>query len=221
MGAPEQQGVHLGIQHGRQKPFCQNVHLGAVEVPAFDELDEPGTGHCLQLHLGAFGAPIGTPTAGEYASERRLVGTGPHRSDGSDHGHPTGDRCIHQRPHTRFDDSDHRHRHRFGEFVQRRRGCGVACDHEGLDVVVRHEVLCDSVRESCNLVEGPGTIGIAGRVPEIHEILIGQQVDHRPCNREAAEARIEHSDRPLVHLRRIPPGVSRPAAGPPTAPVQK
>ena len=63
------------------------------------------------------------------------------------------------------------------------------------------EEVGDLAGEAAHLGRGAGPVGVAAGVAEVDEVLVGQQVDHRPGHGEAAEAAVEHPDRAVVEGR--------------------
>ena len=67
------------------------------------------------------------------------------------------------------------------------------------------EVPADLVGEAPHLVLGAGAVGIAAGVPDVHEVLVREQVDQGSGDRQAPETGVEHPDRSVVarHRRRL------------------
>src|SRR3546814_13799803 len=53
--------------------------------------------------------------------------------------------------------------------------------------------------EAAHLVERPGAVRVATRVPHVDEVLGRQQVDEGSGDGQATETAVEHPDGPLVH----------------------
>jgi hypothetical protein len=60
----------------------------------------------------------------------------------------------------------------------------------------------DLLGEAPHLVEGARAVRVASRVAEVHQVLVGQQVDDGPRHGEASEPGVEHADGPVVAHRR-------------------
>src|SRR5690606_13805131 len=58
----------------------------------------------------------------------------------------------------------------------------------------------------------PGAVGVARAVPDVDEVLVGEQVDDGAGDGEPAEAGVEHADRPGVHRRHGSQAAPRPLA---------
>ena len=98
-----------------------------------------------------------------------------------------------------------------------------ACSQERYTEVVDVQLLPlpsgDLVGEATDLVEWPGSVGVAPGVPDVDQVLVGEEVDQRPCHGEAPEAAVEHADGSGIHGRRgyrrgattagVPPGPAR------------
>ena len=109
-----------------------------------------------------------------------------------------------ERTHTGIDHPDHRHRQLRGQVFERRSRSGVACDHDGFHVELLDEGGPDLEGELRHLGLGPWPVGIAAGVADVHEVLVGKQVDDGPGDGEAAEAAVEHPDRAVVgHHERL------------------
>src|SRR5439155_22943822 len=85
-----------------------------------------------------------------------------------------------ERPHTGVDDADD------GGVVLEAQGVEgggrrvVAGDDHHLHVVAGDEEVGDLAGEIAHLFERPGTVGIAPRVAEVDDVLVGQEVDQGP-----------------------------------------
>ena len=192
MSAAEQQRVDLGVAHRREQPLGEHGHLVARRLAALDELDEPRTRRARQLDRR-----VGR-------GDRSLVGARSDRADGADHADaPVAGRAD-QRAHAGLDHADHRHRQLRGQVVERRRRRGVARDDDGLHVELLDEGGADLEGELLHLGLRPWPVRVAAGVADVHEVLVGQQVDDGPGDGEAAEAAVEHPDRAVVgHHERL------------------
>ena len=57
------------------------------------------------------------------------------------------------------------------------------------------------MREAAHLGERPRPVRQAGTVAEVDEVLVRERDEALVQHRQAADARVEHADRPLVHAR--------------------
>ena len=94
------------------------------------------------------------------------------------------------------------------ELRQGGRGRRVAGDDDELDAL-RLEVGADLAREAAHLVERTRPVGQPRAVAEVDEVLVRQRDEALVQHRQAADARVEHADRPLVHARDCREGGSR------------
>ena len=187
MGASEEQGVDVGVAHGRQQTLGEDVHVLAGGLSALDELDETGARGALELY-GRTGR-----------GHRALVGTRRNRPDGRDHAHPSFASGCEQGTHAGVDDAHDRNVVLEAQSLERRRRRVVAGDHDHLHVVAIDEQLGDLAGEFAHLFERSRPVWIAARVTEVDEILVGQQVDEGPGDGQAPEPAVEHPDGPVVH----------------------
>ena len=87
------------------------------------------------------------------------------------------------------------------QLVQRGRGGRVARDDDSLDPERVDEGAPDLECEVAHLGLRTGPVGVPTGVTDVHEMLVGKQVDDGPSNGEAAEPAVEHPDRAVVgHL---------------------
>ena len=77
-----------------------------------------------------------------------------------------------------------------------------------LDVVVLDQAPRQLAGEAAHLGLRLGPVRVAAGVADVDEVLGRQQVDHGPGDGQAAEAGVEHPDRP-IHGRRLPTGHRR------------
>ena len=85
--------------------------------------------------------------------------------------------------------------------VERGRGRAVARDHEHLDAPVE-QAIRDLERVLAHLFGGLRAVREAPGVAEVHDVLVGEQIDQRPHDGQAAEAAVEHTDRTPVARHR-------------------
>ena len=166
------------------------MDLFGVELATLDELDEPRA--CQRDEIGG----------GRRLGDRLLVGAGVDRPHGADDPDPTGLGRLDQCPHARFDHPDDRDVERLLQRVEGRGRGGVAGDDHGLHPTPGHQLMGDLVGERLDLDEIARAVGVAPGVAEVDELLVGQQVDECPGDGQAAEAGVEHADRPVVARRR-------------------
>jgi len=139
----------------------------------------------------------------------RLVGTGGDGADRTDHADLCVARNRERGAKTGPDPPDHRDAKLRSEQGGRDRRRGVAGDDDHLDALVLDEVVADLEGKAAHLSRGPRPVGIAAAVPDVDEVLLGQQVDQRPCDGEPAKAAVKDPDRSVafwcseLHLRRL------------------
>ena len=85
------------------------------------------------------------------------------------------------------------------EGIERSRGCGVAGNDDELHVVRSNEPLGDFVCVLGDLVQRLGTVRIAGRIADVHESFLREQVDQGPRDGQSTESAVEHADRSVIH----------------------
>ncbi|MEZ5251464.1 MAG: hypothetical protein R2713_20300 [Ilumatobacteraceae bacterium] len=127
MGAPEQQGVDLGLTHRGQQPLGQHGDLVTRHDASFDELDEAGARRTHEVDVGVGRAAPGRPVTChplDLVGDGTLVRARPDRADGADDAHLSGAGGLHQGTGARLDHTQHGDRQLGGE-IDRRRG-GVA-----------------------------------------------------------------------------------------------
>ena len=112
--------------------------------------------------------------------------------------------------HTGVDDTDHGHRQQRAQGVEGGGRGGVARHHDELDVDLVDQPACDLHGEGPHLVEVARPVGIAARVADVDELLVGGEVDQRPSHGQPTEPAVEHADGAAVHG----PEATAPAAGP-------
>ena len=95
------------------------------------------------------------------------------------------------------DHVEHGHGQLGAQLVEPGRGRGVARDDDRLDAVVVDEAASELGGVAAHLVERLGPVRVAPGVTDVDEVLARQEVDHGPRDGEAAEARVEHPDRPI------------------------
>ena len=98
------------------------------------------------------------------------------------------------------DHADDRHPELGLELGQRGRGRRVAGDDDQLDAL-RLEEQADLAGEAAQLVERARAVRQPGAVAEVDEVLVRERDEALVQHRQAAHARVEHADRPLVHAR--------------------
>ena len=113
---------------------------------------------------------------------------------------PAVARRLHGRVRLRRDHADDRHAQLRLQLRQRGRRRRVAGDDDELDAL-RLEEGADLAREAAHLRERTRPVRQPGAVAEIDEVLVRQGDEALVQHRQAADARVEHSDRPLVHAR--------------------
>ena len=128
--------------------------------------------------------------------ERVVVRLGGGGRLGADHSDPAGPGSRHRPPGRRQDHFDHRHGVPLPGVAEHRGAGGVAGDDQHLDALV------DQMVEALQGVladAGDRLVAVRrpGRVPQIHDVLVRQLVDHRPGHGESAESGVEDADRRL------------------------
>ena len=190
MRATEHQGVDPRLAHRRQQALGEHVHLVGVDVAGLDELDEAGAGGARELDVGA-----------SMRSAARWYAPGRDRADRADHADATGPGRSHGSPHPRLDHADHR------DVGSRSSSASSAAAAALLHATTRgasprvDEEVGDLERVLHDLVARLRTVREPAGVAEVHDRLVGQQVDERPQHGEPAEARVEHADGPVGSAR--------------------
>jgi hypothetical protein len=100
----------------------------------------------------------------------------------------------------RRDHADHGHAELGLELGERGRRGRVARDDDELHAL-RLEEGADLAREAPQLRERARPVRETGAVAEVDEVLVRQRDEALVQDGEAAHARVEHPDRPLVHPR--------------------
>src|SRR5690606_37507267 len=83
------------------------------------------------------------------------------------------------------------------ELLDRGGGSGVAGDDDRLDLVLLDEAPGQLAGVAAHGLGGLRTVRVPPGVADVDEVLGRQQVDHGPSDRQAAEAGVEHPDRPV------------------------
>ena len=104
--------------------------------------------------------------------------------------------------------------------VQDGRGGGVAGDDQHLDAGL-DELVHDAQRQGADLIDGLGTVGSVGRVPDVEDLLAGQLVEHGSRDCQAPDPGVEHPDRRVIHASETRRGLSRKAARLPVIPATR
>ena len=187
-GGLQRRGV---LAHGRGR-------LLGERVVALDQRHEPRAGDRDDL-----GARV------ERSNELLVAtaGDGRLRREQAD---PPVARRLHGRVRLGRDHADDRDAQLGLELRQGGGGGRVARDHDELDAL-RLEERADLAGEAADLVERPRPVREPRSVAEIDEILVRQRHEALVQHCQAAHARVEHADRPLVHARDC-----REAGGPPS-----
>src|SRR5207248_8213710 len=79
--------------------------------------------------------------------------------------------------------------------------CVVAGHDDHLHVVAVDEECGDLASEVANFLERARAIRVAAGVAEVHEVLVGKEIDQGPGDGQPAEPAVEHPDGSVVHLR--------------------
>ena len=69
-----------------------------------------------------------------------------------------------------------------------------------------HTFPAELVGELAHLRLRPWTVGIAAGVTDVHDVLVGQQIDDGARDRQPAETTVEHADRSIHRRPRLEPG---------------
>ena len=96
------------------------------------------------------------------------------------------------------DHADDRHLERLLQRGQRGRRGGVARDHDQLHAL-RLEVAGDLEREAPDLGERPRPVRQPRVVAEVEEVLVRHRHQALVQHGQAADAGVEHADRPRIH----------------------
>ena len=190
VGAAQEQRVHVRGDGRREQTLGQHVHLLGVGLTSFDELHEPGTGQ-----RGGVDRRSGR-------RDRRLVRARVDRADRADHTDSPIACRAHERADARVDHPDDRDVVTIRQVVERGRRGGVARHDDELGAAPLDQLLADLQREPAHLVEMPRSVGVAARVTEVDELLVGQQVHDGAGDGEPSEAGVEHGHRAVVHRPR-------------------
>src|SRR6266571_3343524 len=126
-----------------------------------------------------------------------------HRALGRDHADPVVLRGLHCRLRAGADHADDRNFEDLARVVERGGGCGVARDHDELDVTA-FEVADDVDREAANLVLEARAVWKMQQVGDVDGGLQRQALADRPEHSEPAHAGIEDPDGPRVAFRPTP-----------------
>ena len=192
VGAAQDQGVHAGLPHllqvlGDDQPgHLLAVGGGAVHIAVLHQGDEQGAG------------PGGDLGPGHQAPEDLLVAVGADGGGGADHpdpavaGGPGG-------PPRRGGDHTHI---RYGQFGGLLGGVGAghraAGRHDALDVLGQQEsdVLPGVLQ---NDLPAAAAVRHPAGVPEIDDVLAGQQPPQFPDAGQPAQPAVEHADGAVIH----------------------
>ncbi len=120
-------------------------------------------------------------------------------ADGADDSDPSGHGGLCERPGTRFDHAENRHRTFFLEHVEGSGRRSVTGDDYHLDVVGVDEVASDLAGEAAHFGEVAWPIWVAAGVTEVHEVFGGKKIHYGARHGQATEAGVEHPDGPRVH----------------------
>ena len=183
MRAAEQQRIDVGGLDRCQQPLGEDRDLVARRLAALDELDEARARGCGQIDIRT------------GRRNRSLVGTGADRTDRADHSDTSRRARFHQRPRARLDDVDDQDGQFLLQHVERRGRRRVACDDDGLHIVLLHEAPRQLPGEFANLGLRSRSVRIPAGVADVHEMFGRQQVDDGTGNGESTEPTVEHPDR--------------------------
>ena len=146
-----------------------------------DDLDKTRGRAAVHVHAGIQvldGARVGTRTDGEVSGE---------------HAHAARAGAVDGRTRARRDHADHRNvEHLLGQ-TQRRGRCRVAGDDHNLDVVPRKPAP-RLQRKRAHLILGASAVRAALSIAKVVNRLVRKRRGNCPCDRQAAQARVEHAD---------------------------
>ena len=169
-------GAEIALGHRQQ--------LGTASDSRLDKGDEAGTRGGVQRHLRGCGEGV-------------VVGLRGGGGLGADHADPAGPGGGDGTAGRGEDHLDHRHRVALPGVAEHGGAGRVAGDDQCLDALVEQVVetlerVLTDLRDGLLAVRGPGG------VPEVHDVLVRQLVDHGPRHRQTAEPGVEDPDRRLA-----------------------
>ena len=188
VGATKQQTIDLGLKQRCQKALSKHPDLIRARLAAFNKLHETWAGCTSEVD------------AWRNLSCQPLVGTAGDCSHRADHSDPGSERYLEQGFQSWSENPNNGNINLSRQVVQgNRRGC-VASHNDHLRVVLFDQKVSGLSRKSRHFVVTPRPVGIARGIAEIYNVLVGQKVDHSPCNGQPAEPRIKHGDRAIARV---------------------
>ena len=191
--AAEDDDARARRRHGLEVPRGRRPgHL--VLRPAFlGQRHEERTGRVEDLARGIEGPDRAAVRVGRDGRLRREDGDRPARSARR----LAGARRENRRGRAGRHDPDYGHGRHLHDRVEREGGRGVARDDDGLHAVVEEEP-DRAARVAPHGLRGLRPVGEARRVPEVEQPLVREAARDRVEDGEAADARVEQPDRPVV-----------------------